>query len=153
MTLRNDGEIRQSFNVTTWGLDAALRRVSELWGVAIDDHSNRSGFDHSGFPHYTWSHVVRREGERDGCIVLTQVHLSYLEPGEAREAAPVECTVNAQVFLLGSLPFFTRAEKREEPVAQLAGDGMRDLVRTLLAEAAEWLPERYRIAVDISSHC
>ena len=153
MTLRDDAEIRQSFNEATWVLDAALSRVSELWGVAIDDHSNRSGFDHTGFPYYTWSHVVRREGERDGCIVLTRVHLSYFEPGEAREAAPVECTVNAQVFLLGSLPFFTRAEKREELVAQLARDGMRDLVRALLAEAAGWLPERYRSAVDVSSHC
>lgn len=152
MTLRADAEIRQSFNETAWVLDAALSRVSELWGVAIDDQSNRSGFDRTGFPSYTWSYVVRREGERDGCIVLTRVSLSYLEPWVAGEAAPVECTVAAEVFLLGSLPFFTRTEKREEPVARLARDGMRDLVRAHLAEAAEWLPERYRSAVDVSGH-
>jgi hypothetical protein len=83
-------------------LDACRERLDAL-GYAISDHSNRSGFEKSGFPYFVWSYWFDLETKtNDGHIDLVRVDIEYLQPGLVSQEAVVTCTCSAETFRLGA---------------------------------------------------
>jgi hypothetical protein len=141
---RSQDEVSESFARAAAELDGALKRFLETpmaQSVEIDDRSNRSGFDMSGFGQPAWTFVIRKQWERGSLIVKNEAMVSYREPIEVEKGPEVVAQWVAEAFPRGA-GWSAFKDKGEVVVSlgHLAGDGLGSVLSLLLAEAEEKTP-------------
>jgi hypothetical protein len=147
--LREFAEIENSFRGAERLLDAAVDRAWPTLtrdGFEVIERSNRSGFDHTGFPNFFWKHLVRLKGAVERGVLL-EVEAAWYEPVSLADLpGNVELRASVVVFHHGqSPPLFARTPfSREVPLDTCAGDGLLELVLEGLRQAQAELPDRYR---------
>jgi hypothetical protein len=134
-----------SFDRIAQRLDAALaaaRPHLEQRHVLVDDESNRSGFDRSGFGTPSWSFRFQRRSRQCGPVVTATATVAYDERGG------VAAAWIADVFHLG-YPWSLFRDEGDEVLSPetLEGDGLFQTVWRLLASARSALPPEYGAAL------
>jgi hypothetical protein len=103
MELRSSDDLRASYARLSATLDEAVRLATHSLGdpdAKVVDHSNRSGFDTSGFLHFSYD--VKVESRRNGTQVeKATVWLSFVEPLGQEEEAEIQVLAVAERFQLG----------------------------------------------------
>ncbi len=114
-------------------LEAARPRL-EAERVVIEDRSNRSGFDKTGFPYFLWSVHFTRSQPQGYEVAAARVQLSYLEP---EEGGPHEVRKvwSAEIFSIGQISR-----------ARLQGEERLALEEALLVDWADLLLETLSVA-------
>ncbi|HEU0299233.1 MAG TPA: hypothetical protein VFR37_07265 [Longimicrobium sp.] len=147
--LRDFDDMEKSFHAAVRLLDdsvALAQPALSREGFEIIDHSNRSGFDHSGYPNYFWTHVFRHRSAAERGVLL-EAEAGWVEPITLAEL-PGRVTLRARVVvfhhgqsppLFASMPF-----DQTVPLDMCAGGGLLDMVEAGLREARAELPDRYR---------
>lgn len=147
--LRDFDEMERSFGAAVQLLDAALDGAYTALArrdIAVIDRSNRSGFDHSGFPNYLWAHDFRHKGALERCVNL-QATTTWTEPVLANELpGAVAIGASVVVFRPGQSPplFASTPFTRNLPLEACAGGGLLQIVLEGLHQAAASLPAEYR---------
>lgn len=156
MGLRAREEIERSYAAAAQLLDNTLAGaqpgLAPQW-IEVIDTSNRSGFDPSGYPNFTWSHTFRDRIALQSCV-LPQVQLAYEEPVDTDGVpARVRYSARAEVFYPGQSPslFARQVESGGLEPRELEGNRMLYKVEAGLRAAAEALPRRYHYALDDGS--
>jgi hypothetical protein len=146
MNFRPKDDVAESFARAAAVLDDALSRFMTLHGggdIAVDDRSNRTGFDWSGFGRPEWSYVFRREWASGSLIVKNEAWIRYVESIE-----PLPPAISAEwigdVFSRGAA---WSLWKERAPVDvtwdELPGDGLTECVLRVLRAAAAATPAKW----------
>jgi hypothetical protein len=147
--LREFADMEASFQAAVHLLDGAVERADAALarqGIEIIDRSNRSGFDHSGFPSYIWEHDFRHRGALERCVLL-EARARWAEPVALAEL-PGQVKVHASVVVFhpGQTPplFASHPFSRDVPLDACANGGLLELIQAGLREATGALPPEYR---------
>jgi exopolyphosphatase/pppGpp-phosphohydrolase len=146
--LRDSAGMATSFRAAVELLDHAIdcaHPALSRQGIEIIDHSNRSGFDHSGYPNYFWRHTFRHKSHVHG--VLLQAEAAWVEPKTLTELpGRVTLHANVMVFHHGQSPplFASTPLSQDVPLDACAGGGLLELVQAGLRHAEAELPDQYR---------
>ena len=152
--LRELSGMEASFRAAVHLLDGAVERAEpalERGGIEIIDRSNRSGFDHSGFPSFIWEHDFRHRGALERCVLL-EARARWVEPA-ARAKLPGQVKVRAGVVVFhpGQAPplFACEPFSRDVPLDACANGGLLALIQAGLLQATDALPPEYRDRVGL----
>ena len=131
MNFRPDIELQAAFSEASRVLDAQLERARTRLAsesIAVEDRSNRTGFDKSGIPYFLWSLWFERR-QPHGCEVASAlVELSFLEPPDAGGKREIEERWVAEIFQTGQLSRIRREGTQSLSFEQVATGDMASLV-------------------------
>lgn len=137
-SFRPNAEIEASFRRVEEALDAAVeesRAHFEREGVGLRDDSNRSGFDGSGFPYFTWAYHFEKREAYGSEVKSAAARLSYREPLYEGEAQRIDVTTVAQIFQIGKQSRVGETEKATYTIERFQSVGLGRVVTECLAAA------------------
>jgi len=76
----------------------------------VEDFSNRSGFDKSGFPYYLWWHIFQHDSSPNPHVERHEIQINYLEPIDEDDRV-IKFTVTTEKFNLGQDSFFKESKQ------------------------------------------
>jgi hypothetical protein len=104
-------------------------------GLYVIDSGNRSGFDMSGYPYFTWEGIVQRDQVLGDQIRRAEVRVSYHQPLDD----DVPCVLIAwiaEIFNRGSISHFRRSGEWQLGLTELESSGLIELVAKGLQTAS-----------------
>ena len=105
-----------------------LRAYLEREGIAVTDNSNRSGFDGSGFPSFTWAYRFEKRTPFRSEIKLAAAALWYREPVYEGEAQTITVTSIAQIFQIGKQSRVQESKKEDYPIGDFLKMKMEQVI-------------------------
>lgn len=138
MTFRPDTEIEASFRQVERMLDAMLeesRMYLEREGIDLRDATNRSGFDGSGFPSFSWVYHFEKRMPFGSEIKLAAASLCYREPVYEGETQSIEVTSGAQIFQIGKQSRVNAWEEEVYPIGDFLKMKMDQVIKSCFASA------------------
>lgn len=108
MSFRSNDEMSASFRRIVDVLDPKVRALLEATDLEVLDRCNRSGFDPSGFGQHRWEYRFFRTTPCGSYLARCTVEASYVEPLVDRKDSTLDLSWTAEVFALGSIPFYQR---------------------------------------------
>jgi len=149
--LRSSEELQAHFAGPAKTLDDALesaRPTLLAWGITIRDHSNRSGFDWSGYGTPSWRFAFEARGESASPVTSVTVTIAYEEPLERGKVAELRTKVVAEVFYLGvSTSMFRWARDLPMTLDDVSGERMLAAITNAIDEALTHVPAEYRFSL------
>lgn len=104
-------EITSSYAKIAKILDGIIDNIKTEFiaqGIQLLDTPNRTGFDWSGYPYYTWEICFRKDSRTDDFLRSYYLVLLYREPIEFDERKKLKVTIGAEEFYLGSKPLYKK---------------------------------------------
>jgi len=135
MSYRPDKELQSAFAEASRILDAQLERARSRLvaeSVTIEDRSNRSGFEKSGFAYFLWSLWFERRQPLGAEIASVSVELAYLEPLDVGSTGDIQQRLVAEIFQTGQLSRIRRESKQTLSFDSIATGDMASLVLHLI---------------------
>ena len=147
MTYREQSDVTATFARIAAALDAALehlRSTDSSRDLQIDDRSNRSGFDWSGFGQPRWTYVFRRSWTNGAYRVTNEAEVSYQEPCSVGVSPNVEARWVTDVFAVGAAWSVSKATGTlPVTVLDLVDAGLEAVVKRLLSAASQQTPPEH----------
>jgi hypothetical protein len=143
MFRREINEIARSFERSARILDQRLKdanpQLTRL-DVTVEDRSNRSGLDQSGFPIYVWSYWFERRQWHNSYNVALLVEMSYSEPLMDDKPTVIDLRWVADVTRPGASCLFRSEETESLTFEDFRARGVASLVLERLELARRSVP-------------
>jgi hypothetical protein len=140
MGMKSSVQAESGFRQIETALDSALGVLqAEFPSYNIVDHSNRSGFEKSGFAHYLWHNILQSDSHPRPHVERQGVDICYLEPLDLHADRLIELSAFTERFHIGQESFFKRTENHSIPASEATPEKICVVARRCIQSATEMM--------------